>query len=69
LGEIGWPSAAAAQSASSIGYKTAANNCSRFKAKRGTASTAELIRIAIGCGLDQDAGRPGLSVDTLARPE
>lgn len=29
-----------------IGYKTAANNCSRIKAKLGAASTADLIRIA-----------------------
>jgi two-component system, NarL family, invasion response regulator UvrY len=34
-----------------IGYKTAANNCSRIKAKLGAASTAELIRIAIRFGL------------------
>ena len=40
-----------------IGYKTAANNCSRIKAKLGAASTAELIRIAIRCGLvERDAG-------------
>ena len=39
-----------------IGYKTAANNCSRIKARLGAASTAELIRIAIRCGLvDRDA--------------
>lgn len=30
-----------------IGYKTAANNCSRIKAKLGAASTADLIRIAL----------------------
>jgi DNA-binding NarL/FixJ family response regulator len=34
-----------------IGYKTAANSCSRIKARLGAASTAELIRIAIRCGL------------------
>jgi DNA-binding NarL/FixJ family response regulator len=40
-----------------IGYKTAANNCSRIKAKLGAVSTADLIRIAIRCGLvDRDAG-------------
>jgi two-component system invasion response regulator UvrY len=39
-----------------IGYKTAANNCSRIKARLGAASTADLIRIAIRCGLvDRDA--------------
>jgi DNA-binding NarL/FixJ family response regulator len=40
-----------------IGYKTAANSCSRIKAKLGAASTADLIRIAIRFGLvDRDAG-------------
>jgi DNA-binding CsgD family transcriptional regulator len=40
-----------------IGYKTAANNCSRIKARLGVASTAELIRVAIRAGLvDRDAG-------------
>jgi two-component system invasion response regulator UvrY len=40
-----------------IGYKTAANNCSRIKARLGAASTADLIRIAIRVGLvDRDAG-------------
>jgi len=34
-----------------IGYKTAANNCSRIKARLGATSTADLIRIAIRCGL------------------
>ena len=38
-----------------IGYKTAANNCSRIKARLGAASTADLIRIAIRTGL-VDAG-------------
>ena len=39
-----------------IGYKTAANNCSRIKARLSVASTADLIRIAIRCGLvDRDA--------------
>ena len=38
-----------------IGYKTAANNCSRIKARLGAASTADLIRIAIRAGL-VDAG-------------
>jgi two-component system, NarL family, invasion response regulator UvrY len=40
-----------------IGYKTAANNCSQIKAKLGARSTADLIRVAIQCGLiDRDAG-------------
>ena len=40
-----------------IGYKTAANNCSRIKARLGAASTADLVRIAIRAGLvDRDAG-------------
>jgi len=40
-----------------IGYKTAANNCSRIKARLGAASTADLVRIAIRTGLvDRDAG-------------
>jgi two-component system, NarL family, invasion response regulator UvrY len=40
-----------------IGYKTAANTCSRIKTKLGVASTAELIRVAIRAGLvDHDAG-------------
>jgi two-component system invasion response regulator UvrY len=34
-----------------IGYKTAANNCSRIKAKLGAVSTADVIRIAIRSGL------------------
>jgi two-component system invasion response regulator UvrY len=34
-----------------ISYKTAANNCTQIKAKLGTASTAELIRLAIQSGL------------------
>ena len=38
-----------------IGYKTAANNCSRIKARLSAASTADLIRIAIRTGL-VDAG-------------
>jgi len=40
-----------------IGYKTAANNCSRIKARLGVPSTADLIRIAIRAGLvDRNAG-------------
>jgi two-component system, NarL family, invasion response regulator UvrY len=40
-----------------IGYKTAANNCTRIKAKLGATNTAELIRIAIRYGLvDRNAG-------------
>ena len=47
-----------------IGYKTAANNCTRIKARLGAASTAELIRIAIRCGLvDRDAGSATLRID------
>jgi DNA-binding NarL/FixJ family response regulator len=34
-----------------IGYKTAANNCSRIRAKLGATSTADLIRIALRYGL------------------
>jgi two-component system, NarL family, invasion response regulator UvrY len=50
-----------------IGYKTAANNCTRIKAKLGAASTAELIRIAIRCGLvDRNAGLSRLSVHSAA---
>ena len=48
-----------AQIADTIGisYKTAANNCSRIKAKLGAVSTADLIRIAIRAGLtDYDVG-------------
>ena len=40
-----------------IGYKTAANNCSRIKAKLGATSTADLIRIALRYGLvDHEGG-------------
>jgi two-component system, NarL family, invasion response regulator UvrY len=47
-----------------IGYKTAANNCTRIKAKLGAASTAALIRIAIRCGLvDRDAGSATIQID------
>jgi two-component system invasion response regulator UvrY len=39
-----------------IGYKTAANNCSRLKARLGATSTVDLIRIAIRVGLiERDA--------------
>ena len=39
-----------------IGYKTAANNCSRLKARLGATSTVDLIRIAIRAGLiERDA--------------
>jgi two-component system, NarL family, invasion response regulator UvrY len=41
-----------------IGYKTAANNCSRIKAKLGAARTADLIRIAIRSGLVDGDARP-----------
>lgn len=52
-----------------IGYKTAANNCTRIKAKLGVASTADLIRIAIRSGLvDRDAGLAGGGVDSPAGP-
>jgi DNA-binding NarL/FixJ family response regulator len=36
-----------------IGYKTAANNCSRLKARLGATSTVDLIRIAIRAGLTE----------------
>jgi two-component system, NarL family, invasion response regulator UvrY len=50
-----------------IGYKTAANNCSRIKAQLGAASTADLIRIAIRSGLvDGHTGLPAVGVDTSA---
>ena len=40
-----------------LSYKTAANNCSRIKARLGVRSTADLIRIAIRAGLvDRNAG-------------
>jgi two-component system, NarL family, invasion response regulator UvrY len=52
-----------------IGYKTAANNCTRIKAKLGAASTADLIRIAIRSGLvDGDTGLPAAGVDSSPRP-
>ena len=39
-----------------IGYKTVANNCTRVKATLGSATTADVIRIAIRAGLvDRDA--------------
>jgi DNA-binding NarL/FixJ family response regulator len=39
-----------------IGYKTAANICTRIKARLGAATTADVIRIAIQAGLvDRDA--------------
>jgi DNA-binding NarL/FixJ family response regulator len=34
-----------------ISYKTIANNCSQIKARLGIATNAELIRIALQCGL------------------
>jgi two-component system, NarL family, invasion response regulator UvrY len=52
-----------------IGYKTAANNCSRIKARLGAASTADLIRIAIRSGLvDGDTSLPTVGVDRSPRP-
>lgn len=42
-----------------ISQKTAANSCSRIKAKLGAASTADLVRIALRAGLiDRDADLP-----------
>jgi DNA-binding CsgD family transcriptional regulator len=41
-----------------ISYKTAANNCTQIKAKLGTASTADLIRIAIQSGLTGPVSSP-----------
>jgi DNA-binding CsgD family transcriptional regulator len=55
-----------------IAYKTAANSCSRIKAKLGAAGIAGLIRIAIRCGLvDRDPSRSaalpeGVGVDRAA---
>jgi DNA-binding NarL/FixJ family response regulator len=34
-----------------VSYKTVANHCSQMKAKLGAARTADLIRIAIACGI------------------
>ena len=52
-----------------IGYKTAANNCSRIKAKLGAASTADLIRIAIRSGLvDGGTDLAAVGVDSSPRP-
>jgi DNA-binding NarL/FixJ family response regulator len=52
-----------------IGYKTAANNCSRIKGKLGAASTGDLIRIAIRSGLvDGDTGMSAVGVDSSACP-
>lgn len=51
-----------------ISYKTAANNCTRIKSKLGAGSTAELIRIAIRCGLvDRDAGTATDRIDSPPR--
>jgi two-component system sensor histidine kinase UhpB len=50
-----------------IGYKTAANNCSRIKARLGAASTADLIRIAIRAGL-VEAGLLEPSSQNIGRP-
>lgn len=41
-----------------ISYKTAANNCTQIKAKLGTATTADLIRIAIQSGLVSPLAAP-----------
>ena len=52
-----------------IGYKTAANNCSRIKARLGAASTADLIRFAIRSGLVyDDTGLSAVGVDSSPRP-
>jgi two-component system, NarL family, invasion response regulator UvrY len=50
-----------------IGYKTAANNCSRIKARLGAAGTADLIRIAIRAGL-VDAGPLEPSSQNIRQP-
>src|SRR4029077_2201889 len=50
-----------------IGYKTAANNCSRMKARLGAASTSDLIRIAIRTGLI-DAGPTEYRSRNIGRP-
>jgi two-component system, NarL family, invasion response regulator UvrY len=46
-----------AEIASTVGvsYKTVANHCSQIKAKLGVARTADLIRIAISCGISDAA--------------
>jgi two-component system, NarL family, invasion response regulator UvrY len=42
-----------------VSYKTAVNKCTQIKAKLGATSTADLIRIALQCGLiDHDVGLP-----------
>jgi two-component system, NarL family, invasion response regulator UvrY len=38
-----------------VSYKTVANHCSQIKAKLGVARTADLIRIAISCGISDGA--------------
>jgi DNA-binding NarL/FixJ family response regulator len=40
-----------------VSYKTAANHCSLLKAKLATPRTADLIRIAISCGLGRGDGQ------------
>jgi hypothetical protein len=52
-----------------ISYKTAANNCSRIKAKLRAATTADLIRIAIRSGLsDRDTGLLSSVAEEVGRP-
>jgi two-component system, NarL family, invasion response regulator UvrY len=41
-----------------IGYKTAANNCSRIRGKLGAATTADCIRVALRFGLIDSGTRP-----------
>jgi two-component system, NarL family, invasion response regulator UvrY len=42
-----------------VGYKTAANSCTRIKAKLGTATTADCIRAALRFGLVVGDAKPG----------
>jgi DNA-binding NarL/FixJ family response regulator len=52
-----------------ISYKTAANNCSQIKGKLGASGTADLIRIAIRCGLtDRDADLAAPPIRTAGDP-
>ena len=49
-----------------VSYKTAANKCTQIKAKLGTASTADLIRLAIQSGL---TGRLPSSLSSEGEPQ
>ena len=43
-----------------VSYKTVANQCTQLKAKLATPRMADLIRVAISCGLGR--GEPQLAV-------